>query len=39
MDRKLARKNMRMGIGMMVLMTGLLGSTFVWAALYLSAIK
>ena len=39
MDRKLARKNMRMGTGLFVLTLGLLASTFLWAAFYLNSIK
>jgi hypothetical protein len=39
MDRKLARKNMRTGISMFILLLVLLGATFVWAAVYLNAVK
>lgn len=39
MDRKLARKNMALGIGMFLTLCGLLAFTFVWAAIYLNAIK
>jgi hypothetical protein len=39
MDRRLARKNIRFGTGLLVLSVGLLGSTFVWAAFYLSYVK
>ena len=38
MDRKLARRNMVMGVSMVLVMLGLLGFTFVWAGLYLSFI-
>jgi len=38
MDRKLARRNMAMGIAMFVTLCGLLSFTFVWAWIYLNAI-
>jgi hypothetical protein len=37
-DKKLARKNMHMGVALFILMCVLLGSTFVWAAFYLGAV-
>lgn len=39
MDRRLARRNMFMGIAMFVTLIGLLAFCFVWATIYLSAIK
>ena len=39
MDRKLARKNMRTGISMFILILALLGATFVWATVYLNAVR
>ena len=35
MDRRLARLNMSCGIAMFMMLVALLGSTFVWAAIYL----
>ena len=39
MDRKLARKNMRSGISMFIVLLALIGATFLWAAVYLNAVK
>jgi hypothetical protein len=39
MDKKLARKNMRTGISMFIMLLALLGVTFVWASVYLNAVK
>jgi hypothetical protein len=39
MDRKLARKNMRFGVSLFVLMLALMGVAFAWAAIYLQVIK
>ena len=39
MDRKLARRNMRFGISFFILVIALVGATFVWATIYLGAIK
>lgn len=39
MDKKLARKNMRSGISMFIMVLALVGVTFVWAAVYLNAVK
>jgi hypothetical protein len=39
MDKKLARRNMRTGISMFLMLIVLLGVTFVWAAVYLNAVK
>jgi hypothetical protein len=38
-DKKLARRNLRAGISMMIMLVALLGATFVWAAVYLNAVK
>ncbi len=35
----MARKNMRMGISMFVVVVALIGITFVWAAVFLNAVK
>lgn len=39
MDKKLARRNMRTGISMFIIVLALIGVTFVWAAVYLNAVK
>jgi hypothetical protein len=39
MDKKMARRNLRSGISMFVVLLALLGVTFVWAAVYLNAVK
>ncbi len=39
MDKKLARKNMRTGISMCLVLLLLIGLTFVWASVYLNAVK
>lgn len=39
MDKKLARKNMRMGIALFVILILMFGITFLWAAIYLNAVK
>jgi hypothetical protein len=38
-DKKMARRNLRTGISMFVVLLALLGVTFVWAAVYLNAVK
>jgi len=35
----MARRNLRSGISMFVVVLALLGVTFVWAAVYLNAVK
>lgn len=39
MDKKLARKNIRSGVTMFIMVLALIGVTFVWAAVYLNAVK
>lgn len=39
MDKKLARRNLRSGISMFMVVMALIGATFVWAAIYLNAVK
>lgn len=39
MDKKLARRNMRTGVSMFIMVMALIGVTFVWAAVYLNAVK
>ncbi len=39
MDKKLARRNLRSGISMFVVVLSLIGITFIWAAVYLNAVK
>ena len=39
MNRKLARKNMRMGVLMFILLLVLMGAAFVWAAIFLAVTK
>jgi len=38
-NRKLARKNMRMGLLMFILLLVLMGAAFVWAAIFLAVTK
>ena len=39
MDRKLARKNMRFGISLFMLLLALIGAAFVWGVIYLGVVK
>ncbi len=39
MNRKLARKNMRMGVAMFIMLFILMGAAFVWAAIFLAVTK
>lgn len=39
MNRKLARKNMRMGVAMFIMLIILMGAAFVWAAIFLAVTK
>jgi hypothetical protein len=39
MDKQLARRNMRMGIILFILLFLMLGITFLWAAIYNSTIS
>jgi hypothetical protein len=39
MDRKLARKNMRFGTSLFILILAIIGIAFAWAAIYLQVIK
>ena len=39
MDKKLGRRNMRTGISMFIVVLALIGVTFVWAAVFLNAVK
>ena len=39
MNRKLARRNMRMGVAMFIMLFILMGGAFVWAAIFLSVTK
>ena len=39
MDKKLARRNIRFGVTMFIVVLALLGVSFVWAAVYLVAVK
>jgi hypothetical protein len=39
MDKKLASKNMRMGITLLFVTIAMLGVTFLWAWIYLNAVK
>jgi hypothetical protein len=38
-NRKLARKNMRMGVAMFIMLIILMGAAFVWAAIFLAVTK
>lgn len=39
MDKNMARRNMRLGIVLFVVLLLMLGITFVWAEIYLNAVK
>jgi hypothetical protein len=39
MNRKLARKNMRMGVLMFIMLMVLMGAAFVWASIFLAVTK
>ncbi len=39
MDKEMARRNMRSGISMFIVVLSLLGVAFVWAAVFLNAVK
>ena len=39
MDRKLARKNIRFGVSLFIMLLALVGATFTWASVYLQVIK
>jgi hypothetical protein len=39
MDRKLARRNIRFGVSLFILLLALLGAAFVWAVIFLSVTK
>jgi hypothetical protein len=39
MNRKLARRNMRMGVLMFIMLFVLMGAAFAWAAIFLSVTK
>ena len=39
MDRKLARKNLRFGISLFIMLFVLVAATFVWASIFIGAIK
>jgi hypothetical protein len=39
MDRKLARKNIRFGVSLFVLLFVLVGAAFVWASIFLGVAK
>lgn len=39
MDKQLARRNIRMGISMFIVVLALIGATFVWASIYLNAVR
>lgn len=38
MDKQMARANMKLGIGLFVMLLCLIGATFVWAAVYLGVV-
>jgi hypothetical protein len=38
-NRKLARRNMRMGVLMFIMLLVLMGAAFAWAAIFLSVTK
>jgi len=39
MNRKLARRNMRMGVAMFIMLFILMGAAFIWAAIFLAVTK
>jgi hypothetical protein len=39
MDKNLARRNLRLGIVLFVVLLLMLGITFVWAEIYLNSVK
>lgn len=39
MDKNLARRNLRLGIVLFILLFCMLGITFVWAQIYLNAVS
>ncbi len=39
MDKEMARKNMRSGISMFIVVLSLLGVAFVWAAVFIHAVR
>lgn len=39
MDKKLARRNMRMGVTLLFITIAMFGVTFLWAWIYLNAVK
>jgi hypothetical protein len=39
MDKKMARRNLRSGISMFIVVLALIGVTFIWAAVFLNAVK
>jgi hypothetical protein len=39
MNRKFARRNMRMGAAMFIMLLILMGAAFVWAAIFLAVTK
>ena len=39
MNRKLARKNIRFGVSMFILLLLLMGAAFVWGAIFLAVTK
>jgi hypothetical protein len=39
MDKKLARRNMRLGIVLFVVLCLMIGIVFAWAEIYLNAVK
>jgi len=39
MNRKLARRNLRMGVLMFIMLFVLMGAAFAWAAIFLSVTK
>jgi hypothetical protein len=39
MNRKLARRNMRMGVAMFIMLLILIGAAFAWAAIFLAVTK
>jgi len=39
MDKKLARRNLRLGLVLSVVLVLMLGITFAWAEIYINAVK
>lgn len=39
MDKNLARRNMRLGIALFIILLSMFAATFIWAQIYLNAVS